>query len=346
MFKPLYSISVTLLGAPAMVCASAASDAQALLAFEARESHRPVYTPETATRFRPQDNVFVKSALAVDFTYRKAQVTLPLYRGMSPSGKPAYYILTDASDFAFARSLGLNYAPKLAKAAGGPGTQRVTMAGGLMRFAGDVDFSPVYKVVPGSPKPFPPKVANPGAVADANWSSVVALPSGVIANVQLVHNASGSHDRVKSLDIARRTVTLSLLDGMQGGKQYYYHLVTDVSEKLPSVLEKGVYAPRLGKVGTFGRDEPADSSALLGFSPNANGRTELNSGQEQGFAASLANGGIDPINVFPLPPRNDDPSATNNYSPLWDAHINDVDPQSDARAQGAPHRLRSTSRSS
>lgn len=87
------------------------------------------------------------------------------------------------------------------------------------------------------------------------------------------------------------------------------------------MLEKGVFAPRLAMLPTFGKSEPTDDSALLAFSPNANGITTLNSGQEQGFAASLANGGIDPINVFPLGPNNADSSESNSYSPLWDAHV-------------------------
>ena len=325
---------------PTAAFADARSDAAELNAFEARESHRAAYTPEAgAARFTAQQNVFVKSALKVDFTYRKATVVLPLYRGVSPTGAAVYYILTDASDYGFAQALGLNYAPKLAKAANGPAAQRVTMDQGLIRFLGNVDFSPVHKGVPGMPreKAFPPKSFTPGATADANWSSVVVLPSGVVANIQLVHNASGSQDRVKALDIARRTVTLSLLDGAQGGKQYYYHLVTEASMQLPASLENGVYSPNLGKVGTFGKDRPSDDSALLGFSPTANGPIQLNSGQEQGFTASLANGGIDPINVFPLPPRNDDSSPDNNYSPLWDAHVTMWTPK--AEAEGKKHRI-------
>jgi len=94
-------------------------------------------------------------ALAVDFTYRKASVTLPLFRGLDSSGESVYYILTDASDFAFAHALGINYAPKLRKAAGSPGAQTATIKDGLITFKGKVDFSPVYKVVPGSPDPFP-----------------------------------------------------------------------------------------------------------------------------------------------------------------------------------------------
>ena len=320
----MYAGSVLLpliLSATPVAPPSAQSEANALRAFEARESHRPAYDPEAASKFPGSDHIFLRSVLAIDFTYRQATATLPLFRGQGPDGDDVYYILTDASDFAFARELGLNYAPKLRKAAGTAGAQTADFKDGLIIFKGRVDFSPVYKVVAGSPNPFPPAVAEPGAVADADWSSIVALPSGVVINAQIVHNKTGDHDRLKRIDIPHRTVTMSVLDGAQGGKQYYYHLVTDASAKLPAVLEKGVFAPRLALIPEFGKSEPTDNSALLGFSPNVNGVTTLNSGQEQGFAASLANGGIDPINVFPLPPQNDDPSESNNYSPLWDAHI-------------------------
>jgi hypothetical protein len=135
----------------------------------------------------------------------------------------------------------------------------------------------------------------------AEWSSIAVLPSGVVLNVQVVHHPSRTHDRGKSIDLEKRTVTLSLLDGFQGGKQsYYYHLVTDVSEALPAALENGVHTPRLAKVPGHGASRPADRSALLGFSPVLNGVTDTKTVQDQGVAASIANGGIDPINVFPI----------------------------------------------
>ncbi len=323
--------------APTIATAQSQSEAHELSAFEARESHRPAYNPEAPSKFKESDHVFVQSALAVDFTYRKATVTLPLFRGLDPKGESVYYILTDASDFEFAKALGINYAPKLRKAAGSPGAQTATIKDGLITFKGNVDFSPVYKVVPGSPDPFPPAVADPGAVADAQWSSIVVLPSGIVINAQVVHNKTGSHDRLKDIDLKHRTVTLSVLDGAQGGKQYFYHLVTDVSASLPAVLEKGVFAPRLAMLPTFGKSEPTDDSALLGFSPNVNGISKLDSGQEQGFVASLSNGGIDPINVFPLGPNNQDSSESNNYSPLWDAHISLWTPK--AIQEGKVHRI-------
>lgn len=297
-------------------------EANALQATLASESKRAAYTPASGVRFTRKQNVFLKSALAVDFTYRNATATLPLFRGLAPDGTSVWYIITDASDYEVARAMGLNYAPKMVHAAGSPGAQNVTLDGGVMRFAGNVDFSPEYQVTPGdAPTYFPPKSFKPGAVGDANWSSMAVLPSGLVLNVQMVQNASGAHDRLKAIDLPNRTVTMSLLDGMHDGKQYYYHLVTDVSADLPAVLEKGVFTPRLDKVPSYGMSRPGDRSALLGFSPLLNGRTDAGSGQDQGFSTSLRNGGIDPINVFPIPPRNADRSKQNNYSPLWDAHV-------------------------
>ena len=304
-----------------MAVAQPARDAESLLEAQARETGRPSYSQRTAVRFKASDNVFVKSALEVNFTYRAAFVTLPLFRGVSPRNEPVDYIITDASDFDVARRMGVNYAPKMRHAVG-DGAQRVTLDGGVMRFRGAVDFTPEHLVIPGSPTaPFPPKTARAGAVGDAEWSSMAVLPSGVVLNVQVVHNPSGTHDRVKSIDLEKRTVTLSLLDGFQGGKQYYYHLVTDVSEALPAALENGVHTPRLAKVPGYGASRPADRSALLGFSPVLNGVTDTKTVQDQGFAASIANGGIDPINVFPIDPDNANRAETNNYSPLWDAHV-------------------------
>jgi hypothetical protein len=319
--------AVLMLSCAAAPIAAAASqpglkEASAILAAENNETERPSYSPGHGVNFQPSDHVFVKSALAVDFTYRDASVTLPLFRGLSPQGKDVFYIITDASDFDVARQMGVNYAPKLAEAVGSPGVQNVTLEDGVMKFAGDVDFSREYKVVPGDPPGyFPPKAANPGAVADDQWSSIVVLPSGLVLNAQIVQNASGKHLRVKSIDTQDRTVTLSILDGVQGGKQYFYHLVTDASVPIAAVLEKGVFAPKLTKIPAFGKSLPGEKSALLGFSPVLNGRIDKGSGQDQGFSTALRNGGIDPINVFPIGPDNDNPSRENNYSPLWDAHV-------------------------
>ena len=150
--------------------------------------------------------------------------------------------------------------PKLALVIGSPGVQNVTLEDGIMRFAGNVDFAQEYKAVPGDPPGyFQPKAANPGAVADDQWSSIVALPSGLVLNAQIVQNASGHHLRVKSIDTEGRTVTLSILDGVQGGNQYFYHLVTDASVPIAAaVLEKGVFAPKMAKIPQFGKSMPGE----------------------------------------------------------------------------------------
>jgi hypothetical protein len=314
--------AVTTAPALAQSAGPAMAEANQLQADLATESGRLAYSPGHGVAFDPSYHVFIKSALAVDFTYRKATVTLPLYRGLGPDGKDVFYVLTDASNFEVAKRLGINYAPKLAWAAGSAGVQRVTIDHGVIQFQGAVDFSPTYQVVPGDPPTyFPPKAATPGAVADAKWSSIIELPSGQVLNAQVVANASGRHLRMTSIDTAKRTVTMLILDGEQGGRQYFYHMVTDASAAAPAVLEKGVYAPTLAKIPAFGESLPNEHSALLGFSPVLNGRTDEGSGQDQGFSTALANGGIDPINVFPVEPDNDNPSKNNNYSPLWDAHV-------------------------
>ena len=326
--------------APALAASGSETEASSILAAEAKAAGRPAYGPGHGVNFKPSDHVFVKSALAVDFTYRTASVTLPLFQGRSPSGKDEYFVITDASDFEVARMMGVNYAPKLAKAKGTAGVQDVTVDEGIMVFKGDVDFSPAYKATPGDPPGyFPPREAQPGAVANDSWSSIVVLPSGLVLNAQIVQNDSGMHDRVKAIDLKARTVTLSILDGVHAGKQYFYHLVTDASAPVPAVLEKGVYAPRLAKIPAFGKSMPKDDSALLGFSPVLNGRTDEGSGEDQGFSTALGNGGIDPINVFPVGPDNEDASKSNNYSPLWDAHVSMWTPE--AVKEGKVHRIRS-----
>ncbi len=302
--------------------ADAMAEAQDLLTRQVEGTGRDAYTPETGVEFDEADNVFVRSALAIDFTEGAASVTLPLYRGLSPEGEAVYYIITEASDFEVATAMGLNYAPKMRHAADTPGAQEVTVEDGVVTFKGNVDFAPVHMAVAGSPMPFPPAVAVPGAVADLEWSSLVVMPSGVVYNMQMVSNASGNHDRLLDVDLEAQTVTLSLVDGFQDGDQYYYHLVTDASSDLAAVIEMGVYAPKLGLIPEVGLSEAADASALLGFSPVLNGITDTSTGQDQGFASTLANDGIDPINVFPIDPDNDNPSEENNYSPMWDAHVN------------------------
>jgi hypothetical protein len=147
------------------------------------------------------------------------------------------------------------------------------------------------------------------------------LPSGSVLNIQIVANSTGLHDRAVSVDYRRGTITLQILDGFQGGDQFFYHLVTDSSDPVAATIELAVDAPRLVNLPTFGQSTTFDESALLAFSPVANGETGVNNPQRQGLNSTIVDNDLDPINVFPLDPDNAK-QFNNNYSPMWDAHIN------------------------
>jgi len=280
-------------------------------------------------RFRPrftrEQNVFLKSTLALDNLEDpdKASATLPMFKGIGPDGEAdEYFIVTEAANFYVAKLLGVNYAPKLIYGRDTDGSQEVTLERGRIKFKGAVDFSPVRRLEAGDgPFAFPPSVAEPGAIADEEWSSLCVLPSGSVLNIQLVANSTGLHDRVISIDQKRRTVTIQLLDGFQGGDQFYYHLVTDASDPVAATIELGVYAPRLANLPRFGESNIYDQSALLGFSPNVNGETGADNPERQGLNSTIVDDDRDPINVFPVDPDNDE-RFFNNYSPMWDAHLN------------------------
>ncbi|MBC7919975.1 MAG: hypothetical protein H7Z75_02700 [Ferruginibacter sp.] len=270
------------------------------------------------TRFTREQNVFFPGTLAIDFEKRTA--TLPLYKGIGPSGRPTYYIVTEAANFYVAKLLGINYAPKLVFGRDTEGSQEVTLTRGYLQFKGDVDFSPQRTLVAGIAATFPPSVAQPGAVADDAYSPLVVLPSGSVLNAQIVANSTGMHDRAVAIDYRKGTITLQILDGFQGGDQFYFHLVTDSSDPVAATIELGVYAPRLANLPTFGQSTEFDASALLGFSPASNGETGADNPQRQGLNSTIVDGDRDPINVFPLDPDNSKQFG-NNYSPMWDAHV-------------------------
>ena len=291
-----------------------------------------------AIRFPRSKNVFFPGALALDFT--KKQVTLPLYKGIGPSGKPTYYILTEAANFNVARILGVNYAPKLVFGRDTDGAQEATIVNRMLKFEGDVDFSPTRVVKPGTfPNTFPPAQAQPGAIGDAKYSPLVVLPSGSVINAPIVANSTGTHDHLVSIDYAKGTVVFELLDGFQGGQEYYFHLVTESSDMGAATIERGTYTPRLGNLPAFGQDLAADESALLGFSPVSNGETGKDNPERQGLNSTILDGtAYDPINIFPLDPDNKK-EYDNNYSPMWDAHINAWTPA--AIAAGKRRRIKS-----
>jgi len=268
------------------------------------------------SKFTADQNVFFPSALAIDFT--KKWVTLPVYKGIGPSGSPTYFIVTEAADFDVAKMMGVNYAPRLAFARDQPGSQPVTIENGMIKFNGDVDFSPVRILEPGRfPNTFPPSRAQPGSRGDNKYSPLIVLPSGSVMSVSIVANSTGIHDHLISIDYAKGTLVFEILDGFEGGAPFYYHLVTESSDEGAATIERGTYAPLLAYL--LGR--PDEQSALLGFAPTANGETGANNPKRQGLNSTILDGNaFDPINVFPFDPDNNK-RDNNDYSPMWNAHI-------------------------
>ena len=78
-------------------------------------------------------------------------VTLPLHRGRLSSGETVWFVLTDVSDFATSKKMGLTWAPSLAKAKDLTSTRVGEMDGsGNFTFkSGRIDFSPSQRLVGG-----------------------------------------------------------------------------------------------------------------------------------------------------------------------------------------------------
>ena len=292
-----------------------------------------------ALEYPEEFEIFIPSVTGVDLRLVSEEnpsgptARIPMFRGLDPAGNSVDYIITEASDRTVAELMGIIYAPRMSVPRGTPGLQEVTIDNGIMQFAGSVDFSPTRFVTPGDPtipgspneitgSEFPPADLNPGAVADAAWSSQVILPSGLVLNAQLVANATGIHDRIPdsgqddqsnpNLDRTNRFVIMQLLDGWQDDRRYFFHFVTDASVPDAAAIELGVFAPTVGllpQAGVF------TDGTRLGFAPSANGIPDPSGGLGQGLNISTIDQANDPVNVFPIQPTDI------RYTPMWDAHI-------------------------
>jgi hypothetical protein len=79
--------------------------------------------------------------------------------------------------------------------------QAVQLVGGQVHFAGTVDFSPERMLMPG-PTGFPPALALPGAIGDADYSPLISTGDGIVLNAPQVANISGFNDSVVSIDLS------------------------------------------------------------------------------------------------------------------------------------------------
>jgi len=284
--------------------------------------------------------LFMKSAQEnSDFT----RVTLPLYRGTS-GGYPVWYVITDSSSPYWAKKLGVNYAPKLANAAGGLGSQKVTgdpISG--IDFPATVDFSPRRQLDIGDYNdcaslpflPFGPGCSAAGAVGDTGYSPLAELSDGTVLNASHIANHTGKADKA-TIDADFTKATFDETSGGALGHVVYY-ISTDASVVPGAVLENVTYAPALAstpKDPLGSSDENASHlSAREGIIAFTNGQTGLSNPNRQGLNSTILDGqAIDLTadnNISPPVPRNilqqvPNPKADPGfplYSPLWDVHF-------------------------
>jgi hypothetical protein len=262
----------------------------------------------------------------------RGTITLPLFKGAvnTPSGlKPAWYIILDAGDQAEATRLGVNFSKKLHNAGEGARSATRRPDGTFLFDGGLVDFSPNRAVVAGSEDhPFPPRVAQPGSVGDAEYSPLVNV-GGIIYDAPVVAaavedaainfpggnpNYSLVHDQVIAIDPVHRTVTLSLINGYSFGKPVLY-ISTESSDPTVSAIEGNTFAPRLRNIETGVDDIERSAVERIFIATNGASDGGCDNPQRQGLGAALLDGHR-PNNTF-----GGIPTIASDYSPVWDANV-------------------------
>ncbi|MEO5571604.1 MAG: hypothetical protein ABIT08_11000, partial [Bacteroidia bacterium] len=242
------------------------------------------------------------SATNIDMV--NATAVLPLYHGQDASGNVVYYIITEANNVDTSISLGLNWTPKLVHAIGTAAVQTATIVSGgtpnphnfpILKFSGNVDFSPSRLVVAG-PDTFPlDPSSHAGSVGDAMYSPLVSLEGKVVYNASHLQNSTGTHDRVISMDIPNMTVKIKLARGFYEGFDILYS-TTEASDPLIAALEDNTFAPNMNAAPNPG-DDKSFRSAREALVPVINGQTGVGNPERQGLKSAVLGEG-DPLNIF------------------------------------------------
>lgn len=261
-------------------------------------------------------------------------VTFPLHRGAMRDGRAVWYVLTDSSDLAFARRLGLHWSPKLLHTPDAAARTATMNDDGSLTFdQGTVDFAPERMLTPGeAPAFFPPAVAEPGSVGDADYSPLVRVTNagGLVLNATVVafdveadeiEFPNGGIDYRKVID---RAVAIS---PAQGWVRFGMSLATasgrpvlfvslDSNSPLVSALESTTYAPALQNLPTGLGNRP-DSAVAANYIV-ANGPTGVDNPQRQGLNSALGDQGAQVLDIFSTVP---DLLNGEAYSPMWDLYV-------------------------
>ncbi|MDQ6762325.1 MAG: hypothetical protein M3015_06830, partial [Bacteroidota bacterium] len=273
-------------------------------------------------------------ASATEIDTINGTAVLPLYRGQDANGGDVYYILTEVTDVEKAVDLKINWAPKVIHALGTKAVQTATVitgAGGkknpnnfpILKFSGNVDFSPQRKLVPGPDLyPLDPS-SHAGSVGDAYYSPLVTFDGKTIYNAAHIANSTGVHDKVISMDKEHMTVKMDLTKGFYEGFAILYSSTETSDDNLAS-LEDNTYAPNMVAAPNPG-DDKSFRSAREALIPVINGPMGKDNPMRQGLRSAVAGEG-DPLNIFQEQAGchdSDNPSDfcdAASYSPLWDVH--------------------------
>ena len=260
-------------------------------------------------------------------------VNLPLRTGTA-AGHRVYYTITDASDRSVATSLGVNFVPKLANAAGTSGVQLSSSNDPTaINVPAGVDFSPTHVLVAG-PNGFPPSQAQPGAVGNPGYTPLVQLPSGVVLNAEQIGDGTTTDssdkahwaDKVVSANFNKNKVDYDITNGCYEDQSVHYASF-DSSNPVAAAIEDVTLAGALDGVPStdcatndLNQTPPfiAPGCAREDLIAFINGQTGKDNPQRQGENAAILDQPLTAINIL-----EDVPNAGSqfNYSPMWDIHF-------------------------
>jgi hypothetical protein len=253
-------------------------------------------------------------------------IRLPLHRGKLTTGEIVWFVLTDVSDQATSKEMGLTWAPSLNEAKDLASTRvaEIDEAGQFIFQTGRVDFSPTQTLAKGeAPKFFPPKVARAGSTGDSHYSPLVRVANrnGVVFNAPIVaFNVEAEKisfcdgnadygvvtDSVASICPEEDTVDLKLRSGFASGRHLRY-LSFDANSEEAATLEASTFAPAEADVLQSGATEVIYSIV--------NGEMGAGNPQRQGLASALNGEGpsLDILAHFA--------ELSEGYSPMWDVRL-------------------------
>ncbi len=291
------------------------------------------------------------SVIQVDLDKNIARV--PLFKG-TYNGSTVWYVRMDVSDSIMARTLGLNFAPRLANADNGCPACIATVKSadpvvGLapVEFAGTVDFSPMRVITPGATG-FPPLMAQPGSLAGPGYSDLVRVEgSSVVFNAPIIATGDGpfdvsqahtnTMDRVMAIDTKDMIVDLQFIRAFSHGKEIFYFTFGSTAA-LSATLERGTFVPALATL-PFANDDQNPNGARSSIFTFTNGKRGPGDPNSQGLMhvildnapgnLSFQNPALleslrllgDAHNVLGSFPTLTDKRLRELYTPLWDLNI-------------------------